>query len=74
MLPGRLASEEAPAEEAAEARVRWAVRRLAQQLVALLLRRRRLPLFLGGVLGALTQARTSFFKMALGCPAGPFLL
>ena len=43
MLPRRLASEEAPAEEAAEAWVRWAVLRLAQQLVVLLqLRRRRL--------------------------------
>ena len=43
MLPGCLAAEEAPAEEAAEAWVRWAVLRLAQQLVVLLqLRRRRL--------------------------------
>ena len=37
VLPGRLAAEEAPAEEAAEVWVRWAVLRLAQQLVVVLL-------------------------------------
>ncbi|MEC8039011.1 MAG: hypothetical protein VX152_12065 [Pseudomonadota bacterium] len=42
VLPRRLASEEAPAEEAAEAWVRWAVLRLAQQLVVVLQLRRRL--------------------------------
>ena len=39
--PWRLAPGEAPAEEAAEAWVRWAVLRLAQQLVVLLQQRRR---------------------------------
>ena len=39
VLPGRLAAEEAPAEEAAEVSVRWAVLRLTLlQMVLLLLR------------------------------------
>ena len=45
VLPGRLAAEEAPAEEAAEVWVRWAVPRLALLLMVLplLLPRRRRP-------------------------------
>ena len=45
VLPGRLAAEEAPAEEAAEVWVRWAVLRLALLLMVLplLLPRRRRP-------------------------------
>ena len=47
LLPGRLAAGEAPAEEAAEVWVRWAVLRLALLLMVLLLllrrRRRRRP-------------------------------
>ena len=45
VLPGRLAAEEAPAEEAAEVWVRWAVLRLALLLMvlSLLLPRRRRP-------------------------------
>ena len=48
VLPGRLAAEEAPAEEAAEVWVRWAVLRLALLLMVLPLllpRRRRLVFF-----------------------------
>ena len=45
VLPGRLAAEEAPAEEAAEVWVRWAALRLALLLMVLplLLPRRRRP-------------------------------
>ena len=44
VLPGRLAAEEAPAEEAAEVWVRWAVLRLTLLLMVLLLLRQHLSL------------------------------